>query len=137
MSHRITSSCESNDAWSSALLKRNLLSPRETAGQQLAGGDRLSVGFLSRSGKSLHRAKDFGHALGIIGEENGDLGANDLLAGTSANCPLLTGNRATASLENKLIEILTAHELHHLLAQSELAGSKLFELSLKDSGFVI
>jgi hypothetical protein len=137
MSHRITSSCESNGAWSSALLQRNLLGTRETASQKLTGGHGLCVGFLSRRRKSLHRAQNLRHALGIIGEENGDLGANDLLAGTSANCPLLTGNRAPTSLENELIEVLASHELHDLLTESQLASPELLELRLKDTRLII
>jgi hypothetical protein len=113
------------------------LRPREAAGEKLASGHRLCVRLLTRGGKSLHRAKNLRHALRIIGKENGNLGANHLLARASPNGPLLAGNRTTASLENKLIEILSAHELHDLLAESELAGAKVLELRLKSTGLVI
>jgi len=137
MSHRITSCGESNGAWSSALLKRNLLRAREAAGEKLTRGHGLGIRLLSRRRKSLHCPEHFGHALGVIGEENGDLGANHLLAGTSPNRPLLSGNRTPTSLKNKLIEVLASHELHDLLAQSQLPGTKLLELGLKDTRLII
>jgi hypothetical protein len=137
MSQRITSSCESNGAWSSALLKGNLLGTRKATGQKLAGGHRTRIGILSRSGKSLHCAKNFGHALRVIGEQHRNLGAHNRLVRASPCGPLLTGNRTPTSLKNKLIEVLASHELHDLLAQSQLPGTKLLELGLKDTRFII
>jgi hypothetical protein len=119
------------------LVEGNLLRARKTAGQQLAGGHRLRVRLLSGDGKSLHRAKNFGHPLRIIGEENGNLGANDLLAGTSPNGPLLTGNRATPSFQHKLIQVLAPHELHDLLTQRKLASAKVFQLGLEETRLVV
>jgi hypothetical protein len=50
---------------------------------------------------------------------------------------LLTGNRATASLQHKLVQVLASHELHHLLAQRKLAGPELLELGLKNPRLII
>jgi hypothetical protein len=119
------------------LLQRNLLRARKTAREKLAGGHRLRVRLLSRDRKSLHRAKNLSHALRVIGEENGNLRANDLLARASPNGALLTGDRPTTALQNKLIQVLASHELHHLLAQGQLASAKVLQLSLKDAGLVV
>jgi hypothetical protein len=119
------------------LLKGNLLRARKTAREKLAGGHRFGVRLLSRDRKSLHRAKNFSHALRVIGEENSNLGANDLLARTGANSPLLSGNRASPSLQNKLVEVLTPHELHDLLTQRKLASAKVFQLGLEDTRLVV
>jgi hypothetical protein len=119
------------------LLQRNLLRARKTAGEKLARGHGLRIRFLSRSRKSLHRPKHLGHPLGIVGEENGNLRANDLLARASANRALLPGNRASTSLQDKLIQVLAPHELHHLLAQGKLASPKVLQLGLKDAGLIV
>ena len=52
-------------------------------------------------------------------------------------CPLLTGNRATATLEYKLVKVLTPHKLGHTIAQLNLAIPKGLDLSLKRTDLVI
>jgi hypothetical protein len=119
------------------LLEGNLLGARETTGEKLAGGDRARIGVLSGSGKSLHRAQDLGHALGVIGEKHRNLGADDGLGRASAGGPLLTGDGPTASLQHKLVQVLASHELHHLGTESLLPSPKVLRLGRKCTEFIV
>jgi hypothetical protein len=118
----------------SVLRKGNLLGPRETTRQKLTGGHRV---LLSRLGKTLHRAQDLRHPLRVISEKHRNLGADHGLVGTSPHCPLLARNRATASLQNELVQVLPAHKLHHLGTEGLLASPKVFGLCCESPKLVV
>jgi hypothetical protein len=118
----------------SVLRKGNLLRARKTTREKLTGGHRV---LLSRLGQSLHRAKNLRHPLRVIGEKHRNLGAHHSLVGTSPNGPLLTRNRATSSLQNELVQVLSAHKLHHLCTEGLLASPKVLGLRCESPKLII
>jgi len=122
---------------SSALLQGNLLGARQATGEELAGHDRARIRLLSGSRKSLHRPKDFSHPLGVIGEEHGNLGADNGLVRASPCGPLLPGNCPPTSLQHELVEVLTPHELHHLGTERLLTSPKILGLRRQSPKLIV
>ena len=114
-----------------------MLCPRKATRKNLTDNDRPCVGLLSGRGNPLDRAKDLGHPLGLVGEEQRNLGTDNLARGAARRSSLLPGNRSTPALNDKLVEVLTPHKLRNLSSKLRLSIAKSLDLGLKSTDLVV
>lgn len=86
---------------------------------------------------SFNRTQGLCNTMGLVGELKEKLGANRITAQRRPNRALRPSNRATRTLDDKVIQILPSHELEDLSAECGLALANGFDLRLKCTDLII
>jgi hypothetical protein len=109
----------------------------KTTGQNLADNHRSLIGLLTGRRQTLDCTQHLCHPLRLIRKQKSDLGTDHLARRLAMRGPLLARNRATPTLEDKLVQVLPPHKLGDLTPKLNLAIPQGLDLRLESADLII